>query len=91
MKGIEPSTFSLGSGQHTSQPALPTRVYERPPAAPSVRASSSTLSPSEPAFTDPTLAAVAAAWSRLPAAVRAGIAAMVQAAASQGTDQEDAR
>ncbi len=33
---------------------------------------------------DPRLAAIVAAWDRLPEAVRAGIAAMVEAAAGEG-------
>ena len=47
---------------------------------PSHSASYSTPNPAPDAPADPELAAVVAAWSDLPAAVRAGIVAMVKAA-----------
>ncbi|MFZ4430584.1 MAG: hypothetical protein ACOYPS_09535 [Phycisphaerales bacterium] len=45
--------------------------------------------PAAPA--DPELAAVVAAWARLPAAVRQGIAIMVRAAAAERTSPEAPR
>ncbi len=58
---------------------------------PSHSASYSTRNPTPDAPTDPELAAVVAAWSALPAAVRAGIVAMVRAAGGNDRDGGAAR
>ena len=81
-KGLEPSTFSLGSGQHSAETPVNTEVSEGGSAAPSYSASYSTPKPAPKAPADPELAAVVAVWSDLPPAVRAGIVAMAKAAAT---------
>ena len=75
--GFEPATFSLGSGQHPTENASGAGDSRpsgnRPSTGPSSQAQN------EPAM-DAELAVVAAAWASLPAALRAGIVAMVRAA-----------
>ena len=71
------SLVSLGSGQHSPQDG-----DEEGDARGSAKTSRSSPSSQmqEPALHDPELAVVVTAWHDLPAAVRAGIAAMVRAA-----------
>ncbi len=78
--GIEPATFSLGSGHHIAESPVNAEASEGGSVTPSHSASYSTQNATPEAHADPELAAVVAAWSDLPAAVRAGIAAMIRAA-----------
>ncbi len=78
VKGVEPSTFSLGSGSHSAETVANTGTYEGGTAAPHHTANYSTPKPAPEALDDPDLRALIAAWPTLPEAVRAGIAAMVR-------------
>ena len=77
--GVEPTTFSLGSCKPTQENTTNAANYELAQA--SVAQSDTTTTPKTAAAlrSDPALAALVAAWPKLPAALRAGIAAMVEA------------
>ncbi len=78
--GIEPTTFSLGSGRHSAETPENTEVFEGGSATPSYSASYSTPKSTPEAPADPELAAVVRAWPDLPPAIRAGVLALVKAA-----------
>ena len=82
--GLEPATFSLGSGRHSAEVAANAGGCAESIAVPSHSASDSTpaVAPATPA--DHELAAVVAAWPLLPPAVQSVIAAIVRASSSSG-------
>ena len=77
-KGLEPSTFSLGSCKPTSQVVDSAGGYDDRDSTPSVSPSSSPAK----APTDAALDRVIEAWPKLSTAIRAGIVAMIDAGTS---------
>ena len=79
---FEPTTFTLATCKPTAVKPSPNNDLEiDAPAARSAFAAPSAQNPVETARNDPDLAVVVEAWPTLPEAVRAGILAMVKAAA----------
>ena len=81
VKGLEPSTSSVtGWGPTTEKPGTQGADDEVPGRANTGANSGESEAPAARPPTDPDLAVIVDAWSALPAALRAGIAAMVRAA-----------
>ncbi len=73
--GLEPATFSLGSGKPVPQPAVATGTYEDSKLTPGDSHGDSQAMDAG----DPRLARLIDSWPNLPEALRAGITAMVAA------------
>jgi len=75
VKGFEPSTFTLATGRPIAQPVETTEAYGHAEATPGDSLSDSAAKPAA----DGRLAHLIDAWPDLSEAVRAGIAAIVEA------------